>query len=68
MKWSDEQSQNPVKIEKHDGRFYAVNECGDRLSLGKANRSLAVLWCRRNGCRPIPSTWQLFNKCGYKKN
>lgn len=64
--WTKLHSENPVIINLKGDDWMVENESGDILAL-KNTRQEAIEWCYKHKCRPINTSWKVFNKMGYPK-
>ncbi len=62
--WSARHNENPVQVDKQDGKWVVKNECGEVLSTCSSSK-LAWQWCHDNFCRPINKSWSNFFIGGY---
>jgi hypothetical protein len=66
--WTKTHSENPVMISfKGRDEYWTVkNEDGVPLTLTNTCQE-AIEWCYKHKCRPINTSWKVFNKMGYPK-
>jgi hypothetical protein len=63
--WTKRHNANPVKLNILKSGYHSIlNEGGECLTLTNSYQE-AMEWCYRNGCRPIQTSWKVFNKRGY---
>lgn len=74
--WTKLHSENPVRIcpcldvnNRLNGLLRVENEDGETLTLLTLTntRQEAIEWCYKHKCRPIHTSWKVFNKMGYPK-
>jgi hypothetical protein len=66
--WTKLHSENPVMIslKGRDAYWTVKNESGETLALTNTYQE-AIEWCYKYKCRPIHTSWKVFNKMGYPK-